>query len=125
MRKMNEDKILITKTTYGYDETEAHKLFTVKGTKVEIWYNGILLYERYMEDYLSWKQSTKCNPIDCFLDYIILLDEQPESCRQAGNNASKGFYFTWHRWFKTFYFKKQFFKVFLNKFFLSGKSTVK
>lgn len=28
------------------------------------------------------------------------------------------------RWFKAFYFKKQFFKILLKKLFLGGKSTV-
>lgn len=125
MKKMSEDKIIVTQTFYGFDEEQGFKRFAVKGVKVEVKYDDNVIYERYMDECLCRKQSISSNPIDCFLDYILSFNEETESSRQYGNNISDGFNSIRHRWFKAFYFKKQFFKVLLNKFFLSSKPTVK
>lgn len=125
MRIISEDKITLTQTFYGFDETLGKKEFAVEGVRVEVKNGDRVIYERYMDGGLYGKETQGTHPIDCFLRYTLLLNEETESRCQAGDNAGNGFNSIRHRWFKAVYFKKQFFKILLDKLFLGGKPAVK
>lgn len=77
MRVLSEDKIIVTQTTYGYDDNGAEGLgrFAVKGVKIEVKFDNDVLYEKYKDESFLRGDIFSDDPVERFIDYVFYKEK--------------------------------------------------
>lgn len=80
MRVLSEEKIVVTRTTYGFDDTEEHGPWAVESVKIKVESDGQPVFEKRIAEHLLRKQPERCSPVECFIDYIQALESGQSRC---------------------------------------------
>lgn len=80
MKVLSEEKIVVTRTTYGFDTTKEHGPFAVESEEIKVELDGQPVFKKRIAEHLLRKQFERCSPVECFIDYILTLNGKRAHC---------------------------------------------